>query len=137
MVLKTTSLSPPWVGKNWKIKFSLQILIFYTIIQFDFIGPFFILHFLILWHISLAFSLINSWFFRSKTQRVDFSTSISFIDVTSPSTTQFAEYPVLEAKFPHDFFYPFVSSTSPVASHTCHSYLYLLLSYILIFVAGN
>ena len=47
---------------------------------------------------------------RGKTQRVDFSTSVSFVDVTEPADTRFKEYPVIEARFPHDFFYPFVAA---------------------------
>ena len=47
---------------------------------------------------------------RGKTQRVDFSTSVSFVDVTEPADTRFKEYPVIKARFPHDFFYPFVAA---------------------------
>ena len=50
---------------------------------------------------------------RGKTQRVDFSTSVSFVDVTEPADTRFKEYPVIEARFPHDFFYPFVAAAGP------------------------
>ena len=49
---------------------------------------------------------------RSKTQRLSFSLSVSFSDITKPADPVFASLPVLEAKFPHDFFYPFVSSNS-------------------------
>ena len=50
---------------------------------------------------------------RSKTQRVDFSTSVSFVDVTEPADTRFKEYPVIQARFPNDFFYPFVAAAAP------------------------
>ncbi len=42
-------------------------------------------------------------------QDLEVVTSVSFVDVTRPAVEQFAEFPVIEAKFPHDFFYPFVS----------------------------
>ena len=56
----------------------------------------------------------NLWlkFLRSNTQRLDFSVSVSFTDVTAPASPLFADIPVLQAKFPHDFFYPFVSSAA-------------------------
>jgi hypothetical protein len=41
---------------------------------------------------------------------VDFTQSVSFLDVSEPARPEFAERPRLEAKFPADFFYPFVSS---------------------------
>ena len=41
-------------------------------------------------------------------QNLDVSTSVSFVDMTQPALAYFAEKPVLEAKLPHDFFYPFV-----------------------------
>ena len=50
---------------------------------------------------------------RGKTQRVDFSTSVSFVDITEPADTRFKEYPVIKARFPHDFFYPFVAADGP------------------------
>ena len=50
-------------------------------------------------------------YFRGENQRIDFSVSVKFTDVTQPALPQYAEYPVIEAKFPRDFFYPFVSST--------------------------
>ena len=46
---------------------------------------------------------------RDEPQRVEVASSVSFVDVSRPALRQFAEYPVIEAKFPHDFFYPFVS----------------------------
>ena len=48
----------------------------------------------------------------SKTQRIEISSSVQFIDVTQPALDYFAEYPVIEAKLPHDFFYPFLTSDS-------------------------
>ena len=41
---------------------------------------------------------------------MEVSTSVSFLDVTRPAVEKFAEFPVIEAKFPHDFFYPFISN---------------------------
>ncbi len=41
---------------------------------------------------------------------MDFTQSVSFLDVSEPARPEFAERPRLEAKFPADFFYPFVSS---------------------------
>ena len=38
--------------------------------------------------------------------------SVSYSDVSQPAQQMFSIWPVLEAKFPHDFFYPFVSSDS-------------------------
>ena len=35
-----------------------------------------------------------------------------FQDVTEPATEHYAAYPVIEARLPHDFFYPFVTSSS-------------------------
>ena len=46
------------------------------------------------------------------TQTIEISTSVSFVDMTQPALPQFKEKPVLEAKLPHDFFYPFVKSYS-------------------------
>ena len=54
---------------------------------------------------------ITNLHFRGENQRIDFSVSVKFTDVTQPALPQYAEYPVIEAKFPRDFFYPFVSST--------------------------
>ena len=36
--------------------------------------------------------------------------SVRYISVTEAAVEEFAEYPVLEASFPRDFFYPFMSS---------------------------
>ena len=38
--------------------------------------------------------------------------SVSHTDVTRAAAPVFAAVPVLQAKFPHDFFYPFVSSAA-------------------------
>ena len=40
------------------------------------------------------------------------SVSVSHTDVTRAAAPMFAAVPVLQAKFPHDFFYPFVSSAA-------------------------
>ena len=63
---------------------------------------------------------------------MDFSTSVAFIDVTYPATTQFAEYPKLEAKVPHDFFYPFVSSDATFLA--CDTMMVFVLFHTFIFV---
>ena len=47
----------------------------------------------------------------SEDQYAKLVSSVSFIDVTKPSVPQFAEPPVYEIKLPHDFFYPFFSSS--------------------------
>ena len=39
---------------------------------------------------------------------VELSSSVSFVDLTRPALEKTAEFPVIEAKFPYDFFYPFV-----------------------------
>ena len=41
-----------------------------------------------------------------------YSVSVSHTDVSRPAAPVFAAVPVLQAKFPHDFFYPFVSSAA-------------------------
>ena len=46
------------------------------------------------------------------TRPIEISTSVSFVDMTQPALPQFKEKPVLEAKLPHDFFYPFMKSYS-------------------------
>ena len=71
-------------------------------------------------------------FLRSNTQRLDFSVSVSFTDVTAPASPLFADIPVLQAKFPHDFFYPFVSS-SAVITRASHIMSVILLSYICLY----
>ena len=35
---------------------------------------------------------------------------MAFVDVTRPGIERYAEFPVIEAKFPHDFFYPFMTA---------------------------
>ena len=69
---------------------------------------------------------------RANTQRVDFTTSVAFVDVTAPASPRYAEYPVLEAKFPHDFFYPFLLSNSEIVSHKVIMFLvnYFLLTIV-------
>lgn len=42
-------------------------------------------------------------------QKIELSTRVSFIDVTQPAVDMYSEFPKLEAKFPHDFFYPFIA----------------------------
>ena len=48
----------------------------------------------------------------SALQYYKLSTSVHFIDLTEPAVKEFAEPPGLEAKLPHDFFYPFFSKAS-------------------------
>lgn len=43
------------------------------------------------------------------TQSVELSTSVSFLDATLPALDMYKEFPILEAKLPHDFFYPFIN----------------------------
>ena len=69
---------------------------------------------------------------RSNTQRLDFSVSVSFTDVTGPASPLFADIPVLQAKFPHDFFYPFVSSSALVTTAS-QIMSVILLSYICLY----
>ncbi|XP_040581590.1 tectonic-3-like [Lepeophtheirus salmonis] len=59
-----------------------------------------------------------------------FSIYTSFIDISEPAEIQFAEFPVIEAKFPHDFFYPFFVSCS---INLTASYLLLIIIVALIF----
>ena len=47
-----------------------------------------------------------------KTQNLDISTSVSFLDVTQPALSYYAEYPVIKVRLPYDFFYPFVLTGS-------------------------
>lgn len=48
----------------------------------------------------------------SALQYFKISASVHFIDLTEPAVKEFAEPPGLEAKLPHDFFYPFFSKGS-------------------------
>ena len=77
-------------------------------------------------YLTLSLSLL-----RSNTQRLDFSVSVSFTDVTGPASPVFAAVPVLQAKFPHDFFYPFVSSSTvfTISSQLTLSIVVIFLSY--------
>ena len=50
--------------------------------------------------------------------------SVRYISVTQPAVQEFAEYPVLEASFPKDFFYPFVSSKVGIIIIQCTYYYY-------------
>ena len=49
-----------------------------------------------------------------KKQRVEIFSSVQFMDVTLPASDYFAEYPAIEARLPHDFFYPFLSSAESI-----------------------
>ena len=58
------------------------------------------------------------------TQSFEFSTSVNFVDMTQPALEYYKETPVLEAKLPHDFFYPFIKSysvSSSSRSSSCNS----------------
>ncbi len=47
---------------------------------------------------------------KDEEQQLEIATSVAFVDVTRPAVERFAEFPVIEARFPYDFFYPFASS---------------------------
>lgn len=49
-------------------------------------------------------------------QQIEVSTSVGFVDLTQPALAYFKEKPVIEAKLPHDFFYPFVKDYKPAKS---------------------
>ena len=46
---------------------------------------------------------------HNQSQKFEVSFRVSFIDVTAPALRRYAEFPKIEAKFPYDFFYPFIS----------------------------
>ena len=63
------------------------------------------------------------------TQGYEFSTSVNFVDMTQPSLSYFKETPVIEAKLPHDFFYPFLrtySTSKGSGMDVNYSFSYLL-----------
>lgn len=60
-------------------------------------------------------------------------TSIHFIDLTEPAVKKFAEPPGLEAKLPHDFFYPFFSKSSTL----CFPNITLFCTFILLNIFAN
>ncbi|XP_046380204.2 tectonic-3-like [Haliotis rufescens] len=72
--------------------------------------------------ISFLYDAPQSVFFRCEgpycqpgstlTQRIEISSSVSFIDVSQPAIPYEAERPVFLAKVPYDFFYPFLDSAS-------------------------
>ena len=69
------------------------------------------------------------------TQAIEISTSVGFVDLTQPALPQFKEKPVLEAKLPHDFFYPFMKSYQTSKSSMISSFslpIYVILALILI-----
>jgi hypothetical protein len=75
----------------------------------------------------------------NSTLPIEISASIGFIDVTQPALEHFAEKPVLEAKLPHDFFYPFVKSEkismgNPLKSSKMLMSLMLILHFTLILI---
>ncbi|EFO92885.1 hypothetical protein CRE_10252 [Caenorhabditis remanei] len=49
-------------------------------------------------------------------QSIRMPISISFTDVTSPPKNVFAALPYIDIRLPHDFFYPFISSSVSVSS---------------------
>ncbi|XP_046547301.1 tectonic-3-like [Haliotis rubra] len=73
--------------------------------------------------ISFLYDAPQSVFFRCEgpycqpgstlTQKIEISSSVSFIDVSQPAIPYEAERPVFLAKVPYDFFYPFLDSASP------------------------
>ena len=67
--------------------------------------------------------------------RIELSTSVSFVDVTKPAMEYLKEYPVIEAKFPYDFFYPFLSPYTPSkATHSQTSLMSIICLVNVIFV---
>ncbi|XP_067655088.1 tectonic-3-like [Haliotis asinina] len=72
--------------------------------------------------ISFLYDAPQSVFFRCEgpycqpgstlTQKIEISSSVSFIDVSQPAIPYEAERPVFLAKVPYDFFYPFLDSSS-------------------------
>lgn len=66
----------------------------------------------------------------SALQYYKISTSVHFIDLTEPAVKEFAEPPGLEAKLPHDFFYPFFSKGSK-ASKNCLILFFCFFTFIL------
>ena len=70
----------------------------------------------------------------SKQQRIEIFSSVQFTDVTLPALDYYAEYPVIEARLPHDFFYPFLTSpTSRGIKITIGSQNSVLIIYSFIF----
>jgi len=53
--------------------------------------------------------------------------SVYFYDLSRPAVREFAQPPGLEAKLPHDFFYPFFSHSGSVKFFMSPSYTFLLL----------
>ena len=74
-----------------------------------------------------------------KKQRVEIFTSVQFLDVTLPASDYYAEYPVIEARLPHDFFYPFLSSAESmgIKNNEVDATLILVLMLVLIYNQFN
>ena len=51
---------------------------------------------------------------RGKTQRLDFSSSVSFVDVSRPAEPRYKEYPVLQARWTS------AVGTTVTSCHNCH-----------------
>ena len=67
-------------------------------------------------------------------QQVEVSTSVSFVDVTRPAVDMYKELPVIEAKLPHDFFYPFVVYDSDSSANSAANALIVRWSPFLVFL---
>lgn len=67
-----------------------------------------------------------------KKQRVEIFSSVQFLDVTLPASDYYAEYPVIEARLPHDFFYPFLTGSESKGIRKCGIRIELMLTIILL-----
>lgn len=74
-----------------------------------------------------ARSCDQSW----KSSKVKIGTEVNFLDLTRPAVREFAQPPGLEAKLPHDFFYPFFSGKANHLSLNC--WLILILTCLSVF----
>ena len=74
-----------------------------------------------------------------KKQRVEIFSSVQFMDVTLPASDYYAEYPVIEARLPHDFFYPFLSSAESrgIKSTEVNIKLMLVIMLAIIYIQFN
>ena len=54
-------------------------------------------------------------------QLYEISQSVNFIDISEAPIEKYSEFPVIEAKFPNDFFYPFVMREQPSGEVTSNA----------------
>ena len=80
---------------------------------------------------------------HNSSQAIEISTSVGFIDVTQPAVDHFKERPYIEAKLPHDFFYPFIrsyqvssSSSQMISSYFMQKIMCTLTSLALVLHSG-